>query len=690
MKETDASKIPAMPPAGVSNSLAASSVASTFDDAAGGPFRSARTSALAGRKLARVESESGNEANITNLHQQRSTLIHHEKPASLPLPCGDDGDGDDAPTAGLGYPLFDNDLLWSQRSWLYQLMPFRGMYYDVRRRLPFYVSDWSAALYPRNWFTIADSIVRMYFINLMPAIAYVLDMNYRTGGSYGINEVILASALAAVVFPLFSVQPLTFVGVTGLINLVNYTQYNLVTRYYGFDNMDYLRFQTWTLVWAAGFHFVVAIFNICDFTRFITDMTSSTFGFYVGIVYIQKGIELLIEEFEPLPLNNTTGWLSVTIAILFTVSVYLVGKMGKTSFLPFRVRQLVASYAFPAGILFWTGFSHFPENSLRQVPIEGLPITRAFYPTLDRSWFVDFWQIELKWVFIAAPFGFLIMLLFYFDHNVSSVMAQARQFPVKTPAGFHWDFFLLGITTLVSGFLGLPAPNGLVPQAPVHTDTLSIYKQVDHQDQKHIRECAPTGAVVAGAKYRRQVVTNTRVVEQRFSHFCIGLLTIATLSPPFLKALGTMPRAVFAGVFLLVGWGSIESNPIVARTLALVQDRKMANPDDPLLQLRRSKIFLFVAVQWIFFGMTMGISQTIAGVGFPVIITLLIPFRYFIIPRWFSPKELATLDAPTADAAAVLSSIGHESERVTGVGVRLAQDTKIAGTKWDAEAEKAL
>ena len=114
----------------------------------------------------------------------------------------------------------------------------------------------------------------------MPAIAYMLDMNYRTGGSYGLNEVIFASA---VIFPIFSVQPLTFVGVTGLINLVNYTQYNIVVGYYGFDNINYLRFQACTLIWAAGFHFIVAIFNICDFTRFITDMTSQTFGFYVGM-----------------------------------------------------------------------------------------------------------------------------------------------------------------------------------------------------------------------------------------------------------------------------------------------------------------------------------------------------------------------------------------------------------------------
>lgn len=62
---------------------------------------------------------------------------------------------------------------------------------------------------------------RCFARSLMPALAYILDMNHRTHGAYGVNEVILASALAAIVFPIFSVQPLTFVGVTGLINLVS-------------------------------------------------------------------------------------------------------------------------------------------------------------------------------------------------------------------------------------------------------------------------------------------------------------------------------------------------------------------------------------------------------------------------------------------------------------------------------------
>lgn len=60
-------------------------------------------------------------------------------------------------------------------------------------------------------------IVRYDSRSVMPAIAYTLDMNFRTGGSYGINETLLSSAVAALVFGILSVQPLTIVGVTGTL-----------------------------------------------------------------------------------------------------------------------------------------------------------------------------------------------------------------------------------------------------------------------------------------------------------------------------------------------------------------------------------------------------------------------------------------------------------------------------------------
>lgn len=69
-------------------------------------------------------------------------------------------------------------------------------------------------------------------------------MNIRTEGNYGVNEGILASAIAAITFAIFSVQPLTIVGVTGLINLFNYTTFDIINN----TGIDYLQFQAWALM----------------------------------------------------------------------------------------------------------------------------------------------------------------------------------------------------------------------------------------------------------------------------------------------------------------------------------------------------------------------------------------------------------------------------------------------------------
>lgn len=62
------------------------------------------------------------------------------------------------------FPSFAGDRPWSRRSWTYQFIPFRGMWYDLRRRAPYYLSDWTATFLPKNWWTAAQAVVRIYFI----------------------------------------------------------------------------------------------------------------------------------------------------------------------------------------------------------------------------------------------------------------------------------------------------------------------------------------------------------------------------------------------------------------------------------------------------------------------------------------------------------------------------------------------
>jgi hypothetical protein len=74
---------------------------------------------------------------------------------------------------------------------------------------------WPCSRFPRAVHIAVGSNRRHILFSILPALAFSLDMFTNTGSHYGVNEVLLASVLGAVVFSLFSCQPLVIVGVTG-------------------------------------------------------------------------------------------------------------------------------------------------------------------------------------------------------------------------------------------------------------------------------------------------------------------------------------------------------------------------------------------------------------------------------------------------------------------------------------------
>lgn len=356
------------------------------------------------------------------------------------------------------------------------------------------------------------------------------------------------------------------------------------------------------------------------------------------------------------------------------------------------IRKAIADYAYPLATLWWTGFSHIPGR-IKDSDLLRIPITKAFYPTVERPWLVPFWDIPVKWVFVALPMGILMTLLFYYDHNVSSLTAQAKQFPLKKPAGFHWDFFLLGITCFIAGIIGLPLPNGLVPQAPVHTDSCTVYEDVlkvtkekdDEPDAEH-------------EIHNRKIIQAVEVKEQRVSHFLMALALIGSMTGPILQVMHTVPRALFCGVFFVVGWGSIGGNGITDNFLFIFTEKRFTDPGEPRLTLDKTRIALYIACQMTGVIISVAISQTIGAIGFPVIIISLIPLRWVILPRIFTEHELLVLDAPTADADVVLASMGGQPQRPE---VRMAEEKRrqqnsdgeqgmSSGTATNDSSESAL
>ena len=154
-------------------------------------------------------------------------------------------------------------------------------------------------------------------------------------------------------------------------------------------------------------------------------------------------------------------------------------------------------------------------------------------------------------------------------------MAQGTEFPLRKPPGFHYDFFLLGITTFIAGLLGIPAPNGLIPQAPIHTTSLLVMGKPQKKDieevpmadappsadahkRSHLHmphvtsepEPDPTQARDGEGDARRHEVP-VGVVEQRVSNLAQGALCLVLLTGPFLHVLSLIPRGVLAGLLFV-------------------------------------------------------------------------------------------------------------------------------------------
>jgi len=147
-------------------------------------------------------------------------------------------------------------------------------------------------------------------------------------------------------------------------------------------------------------------------------------------------------------------------------------------------------------------------------------------------------------------------------------------------------------------------------------------------------------------------------MEQRLSHFLMALLLIGTMTRPLLVVLATTPRALYAGVFFVVGMGSVLGNNLTSKAVFLLSETRFLDPSDPLLTIPKKRIAYYLFWQAIVVAITVAMSQTIGALGFPVVITAMIPFRWVVIPKMFTDRELQVLDSLTADNPVVLASLG--------------------------------
>lgn len=102
------------------------------------------------------------------------------------------------------------------------LRPFRLLQQDFHNIPKRWVSDWTVF----NQLIVA-SAVYVFFTNLLPGITFASDLIVLTGKNWGTIEVVFSTGLCGVIFSLFSIQPLTILGVTGPFSILAENIYSL-------------------------------------------------------------------------------------------------------------------------------------------------------------------------------------------------------------------------------------------------------------------------------------------------------------------------------------------------------------------------------------------------------------------------------------------------------------------------------
>ncbi|KAI9696396.1 MAG: hypothetical protein M1836_005674 [Candelina mexicana] len=301
----------------------------------------------------------------------------------------------------------------------------------------------------------------------------------------------------------------------------------------------------WALIHAAWMHYILAILNAHDWTmRYVTTFSTEIFSLLNSIIYFHKAIQELQRA------HDDSSFASFLYAIIGAIGTFLVAVALSTaeSWKPLfhrYVRMGLTEYAAAISIIVFIGMPHIGE--LATLDKQTLQVSTSFRPTSpDRTvFFVQFWHLPVGWIFAAIIPGLIISVLFFFDHEVSSIICTIDRYGTKKPGGFAWDIVLLGTTTAMCGILGIPPANGLLPQAPLHSESLmhTVKEEVRSMDE---------------GEEKTDIKEVRRVYEQRWSHFLHAGGILVFISPPFMHVLGLTPTSVLGGLFLFMGEQSLS------------------------------------------------------------------------------------------------------------------------------------
>uniref|UniRef100_A0A669CKW8 Anion exchange protein n=1 Tax=Oreochromis niloticus TaxID=8128 RepID=A0A669CKW8_ORENI len=534
-----------------------------------------------------------------------------------------------------------------------------GLILDVKRKLPFFASDFYDALNIQS----LSAILFIYLGTVTNAITFGGLLGDATENMQGVLESFLGTALTGAVFCLLAGQPLTILSSTGPVLVFE----RLLFSFSKDNGFDYLEFRLWIGLWAAMFCLALVATDASFLVQYFTRFTEEGFSALISFIFIYDAFKKMIKlahyhpintDYDPnlvtqydcrcmpdtvFPVNAT--WASLTkeqcmkyggqlvgqscgympditlmsfILFLGTYTCSMSLKKFKTSrFFPTQVRKLISDFAIILAILLFCGV-----DALVGVETPKLLVPSEFKPTSPlRGWFVPPFGGNPWWVYLAAALPALVVtILIFMDQQITAVIVNRKEHKLKKGAGYHLDLFWVAILIVICSFMGLPWYVAATVISIAHIDSLKMETQ--------------TSAPGEQPKF-------LGVREQRVTGIFVFILTgLSVFMAPILKFI---PMPVLYGVFLYMGVASLNGVQFMDRLQLLLMPAKH-QPD--LIYLRhvpQRRIHLFTFIQALCLAFLWVLKSTVAAIIFPVMVLALVAVRKGM-DYLFSQHDLSYLD----------------------------------------------
>ncbi|XP_047708758.1 solute carrier family 4 member 11 isoform X3 [Prionailurus viverrinus] len=580
----------------------------------------------------------------------------------------------------------------------------KGIREDIARRFPVYPLDFTDGIIGKNKAVgkYITTTLFLYFACLLPTIAFGSLNDENTNGAIDVQKTIAGQSIGGLLYALFSGQPLVVLLTTAPLALYIQVISGICDDY----DLDFNTFYAWTGLWNSFFLALYSLFNLSLLMSLFKRSTEEIIALFISITFMLDAVKGMVKIFQkyyydnfgnhhedntsmvsllglgtslntslntslhtalntsllasPLELTSVSGpgtehpgretaVLSLLIMLGTLWLSYTLYQFKKSPYLHPYMREILSDCALPISVL---TFSLICSYGFREIKSElgsgrgrggvGLllgaaGLSRGLYPAAvsqfrynpSKSLFevAEMHSLSLGAVTSAMGLGFLLSLLFFIEQNLVAALANAPENRLVKGTAYHWDLLLIAIINSGLSLFGLPWIHAAYPHSPLHVRALAMVEE--RVENGHIYE------------------TIVNVKETRLTTLGASILVgFSLLLLPF--PLQWIPKPVLYGLFLYIALTSIDGNQLFERVALLLKDQTSYPPTHYIRRVPQRKIHYFTGLQVMqllllcAFGMS---NLPYMKMIFPLIMIVMIPIRYNLLPRIIEAKYLDVMDA---------------------------------------------